>query len=140
MTARNFRRLLKAGIRMIDQINVGVTKGLIEIIVERAGHVHRATFKNRSARRASRHASPPDQHKSIRFPWAGSWGDTICGSKAALKTGRYLIIVDSKAGASTSNVARELTGPVLICGLRRRKPQNCGVARLHFHSCSVGAA
>jgi hypothetical protein len=67
-------------------------------------------------------------------------GDTICGSKAALEPGRYLIIVDSKAGASTSNVARELTGPVLICGLRRRKPQNCGVARLHYHSCGVGAA
>ena len=137
MTARNFRRLLKAGIRMIDQINVGVTKGLIEIIVERAGHVHRATFKNRSAHRASRHAGSPPGH---RFPWAGSCEDTICGSKAALKTGRYLIIVDSKAGARTSNVARELTGPVLICGLRRRKPQNCGVARLHFHSCSVAAA
>jgi hypothetical protein len=72
--------------------------------------------------------------------WLSARGTLSARLKAALKARRHLIIVDSKAGARTSNVARELTGPVLICGLCRRKPQNCRVARLHFHSCSVGAA
>ena len=102
---------------------------------------------NRSAYRASRHAGPGqgsqlvDTHKSLPFVFLGQ---VRCATLSArlpyLKTGRYLIVVDGEAGASTSNVARELTGPVLIRGLRRRKPQHCGVARLHFHSCSVGAA
>jgi hypothetical protein len=101
---------------------------------------------NRSAYRASRHAGP-GQGSSLSTPTnpcpsfsLGRFSATLSARLPYLKTGRYLIVVDGEAGASTSNVARELTGPVLIRGLRRRKPQHCGVARLHFHSCSVGAA
>src|ERR1700704_1888564 len=57
----------------------------------------------------------------------------------ALKPGRDLIVVDGYAGPGTRNFTPELARPVLVCGLRGRKPQHGGVVRLHLHPCSMRA-
>src|SRR6266576_3570190 len=59
---------------------------------------------------------------------------------ASLKPGRDLIVVDSYAGPGTPNVTHERARPVLVGGLRGRKPQHGCIVRLHLHPCRMRAA